>query len=103
MEKLINRSKLERSLELSIQSWGRDCNSNAPVIVRTYEDVLQRIKNAPVTEIMHCKDCVYYGQVDAHGGRDGDGWGYCRVLRTAASIYPGDFCSRAKGRASDAD
>lgn len=55
--------KLEKSLQLSIASWSRDRNSNAPVIVRTYKDVLSRLGHAPVldvVEVIRCADCDNY-------------------------------------------
>lgn len=55
-QRLIDAGSLENSIQLSIESWGRDCNSNAPVIVRTYKDVLSRIKYIPTVdavEVVH--------------------------------------------------
>ena len=49
-KRLIDASRFENSIQLSIESWCRDCNSNAPVIVRTYKDVLSRIRNAPTVD-----------------------------------------------------
>ena len=58
----IEQEKLIKSLELSIKSWSTDCNSNAPVIARTYQDVLSRVENIPtadVVDVVRCKDCIY--------------------------------------------
>jgi hypothetical protein len=86
---LIDANKLEKSIQLSIESWCRDFNINAPVIVRTYKDVLSRIGYAPtvdavelpkgkpgdylewdngtgfkqiycISAVMICEDCVRY-------------------------------------------
>ena len=52
MAEYIEREDLIRRLELSIKSWGRDCNSNAPVMVRAYEDILHKIKNLPTADVV---------------------------------------------------
>lgn len=51
----IDKEKLIKSLELSIKSWSADFNSNAPVIARTYRDVLSRVKNIPVADVAEVK------------------------------------------------
>ena len=69
----INLEKLIKSLELSIKSWGADCNSNAPVIVRTYRDVLSRVENIPtadVVEVVRCKDCKHCEHINDEFARD---------------------------------
>ena len=56
MSRYIDADKLKYSLELSVKSWGRDCNSNAPVIKTTYQDVLNRLGAMPaadVVEVVH--------------------------------------------------
>lgn len=58
MAECIERNELIKRLETSINSWGRDCNSNAPTMVRAYQDVLYRVKNIPaadVVEVVHSK------------------------------------------------
>lgn len=36
---------------MRIQSWGRDCNSNAPTIKRTYEEVLSQVEHLPAADV----------------------------------------------------
>ena len=58
MARYIDADKLKYSLELSIKSWGRDCNSRAPIIKTTYQDVLNRLEamqTADVVEVRHGK------------------------------------------------
>lgn len=60
MARYIDADELVKSFELSIKSWGRDCNSNAPIMMRAYQDALYRVKTAPtadVVEAVRCKDC----------------------------------------------
>lgn len=52
MSRYIDADKLKYSLELSIKSWGRDCNSNAPVIVQTFKDVLYRLETMPSADVV---------------------------------------------------
>ena len=47
MKRYIDADKLAEGLKLSIASWGRDCNSRAPIIRTTYQEVLYRVENAP--------------------------------------------------------
>lgn len=66
MAEYIEREDLIRRFELSIKSWGRDCNSNAPIKARTYEEAVDRIKKLPtadVVEVKHGKwvDKEYFG------------------------------------------
>lgn len=61
-KRLADVDRLINSIQLSIASWSRDCNSNAPVIVRTYKEVLSRLENTPVVdavEVVRCKDCIH--------------------------------------------
>lgn len=61
-KRLTDVDRLINSIQLSIASWSRDCNSNAPVIVRTYKEVLSRLENAPIAdavEVVRCKNCAY--------------------------------------------
>lgn len=58
MSRYIDADKLIESLELSIKSWSCDRNSNAPTIVRTYQDVVYRVEQyitADVQEVRHGK------------------------------------------------
>ena len=69
MAEYIEREDLIRRLELSIKSWSRDCNSNAPVMVRTYEDVLHKVKNLPsadVVKVVRCWKCRHCDPVNKH-------------------------------------
>ena len=52
MARYIDADKLIKSLELSIQSWSGDCNSNAPTMVRVYQDVVYRVKNIPTADVV---------------------------------------------------
>lgn len=94
MARLIDADKLEKSLQLSIASWSRDCNSNAPVIVRTYKDVLERLKNAQTVdavEVVRCKDCKHYKpqSKSAHWNNKAP---YC-CRQTVVKVNPDGFCS----------
>ena len=56
MAEYIEREDLIRRLKIRIQSWGRDCNSNAPTIMRTYKEVLSQVEHlltADVEEVRH--------------------------------------------------
>jgi hypothetical protein len=62
-KRLIDANEVERKLRLCISSWCRDCNSNAPVIARTFEDALQRVIYAPTVdavEVVRCKNCRFW-------------------------------------------
>ena len=59
MTEYIERDDLIRRLELGIKSWGRDCNSNAPVMVRAYEDVLHKVKNLSTADVVEVKHGYY--------------------------------------------
>lgn len=71
-KRLIDAGRFEKSIQLSIESWGRDCSSNTPVIVRTYKDVLTRIRNAPAVdavEVVRCKNCIESDPCDVSRNR----------------------------------
>ena len=56
MSRYIDADKLAEGIKLSIRSWGRDCNSNAPKMVTAYQDVLYRVeaaRTADVVEVRH--------------------------------------------------
>ena len=61
-KRLIDANEVERKLRLCISSWYRDCNSNAPVIARTFEDALQRVIYAPTVDAVE----VVHGRWDHH-------------------------------------
>ena len=52
MARYIDADALLKGLELSIKSWSGDCNSNAPTMVRAYQDVVYRVKNAPTADVV---------------------------------------------------
>lgn len=52
MARYIDADKLIKSFELSIMSWGRDCNSSAPIMMRAYQDALYRVKNVPTADVV---------------------------------------------------
>lgn len=52
MCRYIDADKLKYSLELSIKSWGRDCNSNAPIIKTAYQDVLYRLEAMQTADVV---------------------------------------------------
>ena len=52
MAEYIDRNELIKRLETSISSWGRNCNSNAPTMVRAYQDVLHRVKSIPTADVV---------------------------------------------------
>lgn len=62
MARLIDADEVERKLRLCISSWGRDCNSNAPVIARTFEDALQRVIYAPTVDAVPVADMKEFAQ-----------------------------------------
>ncbi len=51
MPRYIDADALLKGLELSIKSWSGDCNSNAPTMVRAYQDVVYRVKKAPTADV----------------------------------------------------
>ena len=56
VDEYIKRETVIKGLELSIASWGRDCNSNAPIMVNAYREMLSRVKKYPaadVVEVVH--------------------------------------------------
>jgi hypothetical protein len=55
MSRYIDADKLKYSLELSVKSWGRDCNSRAPVIKTTYQDVLNRLEAMPAADVVEVR------------------------------------------------
>lgn len=62
MVEYIDKADLLKRLESRIKDYGRDCNINAPVISRTYQEVLQMVKNLPIADVVpvvRCKDCKW--------------------------------------------
>ncbi|MBR3806692.1 MAG: hypothetical protein IKJ13_07690 [Clostridia bacterium] len=70
MSRYIDADKLKYSLELSVKSWGRDCNSKAPVIKTTYQDVLNRLEAMPAADVAPVRsgEWVYHECVSTHDG-----------------------------------
>ena len=65
MAEYIDKADLVKRLENRIKDYGRDCNSSAPIISRTYQAVLHMVENLPATdvvEVVYCKDCVCFKQ-----------------------------------------
>ncbi len=96
--RLINAEKLEYSFELSIKSWGRDCNSNAPAIANTYKMALKRVKEEPTidaVEVVRCRACKYYdikyGVCDLHSVSSG----------AKVEMALKDFCSYGERRVEE--
>ena len=56
MARYIDADALIESLELSIKSLGRDCNSNAPKMVMAYQEVLYRLKNMLVVDVVSIQE-----------------------------------------------
>lgn len=52
MSRYIDADKLKHSIELSIKSWGRDCNSNAPRMVGAYQTVLYDLERMPPADVV---------------------------------------------------
>lgn len=62
MVEYIDKADLLKRLESRIKDYGRDFNINAPVISRTYQEVLQMVENIPtadVVSVVRCKDCKW--------------------------------------------
>ena len=55
MSRYIDADKLADGIKLSIKSWGRDCNSNAPKMVTAYQDVLYRVEAAPTADVVEVR------------------------------------------------
>ena len=94
MSRYIDADKLSESIKLSIKSWGRDCNSNAPKMVTAYQDVLYRLERAPtadVVEVVRCKDCTRR-QTDTFGRT------VCVRQGQMIAIEDNDFCSNGERR-----
>lgn len=95
MSRYIDADGFAKSIELSIKSWGRDCNSNAPKMVLAYQDVLHRLQNAPtadVVEVVRCKDCKYNHFVQPNGTI------HCHKELHCKFVKPTDFCSEGERR-----
>ena len=63
MAEYIDKTVLVKRLEGRVKDYGRDCNSNAPIISRTYQAVLHMVENLPtadVVEVVRCKDCKHF-------------------------------------------
>lgn len=67
MARYIDAERLIESLELSIKSWGRDCNSNAPKMVMAYQDVLYRLKKMLVVDVVSTQELDQALQDKARG------------------------------------
>jgi hypothetical protein len=92
----IDKADLVKRLESRVKDYGRDCNSNAPIISRTYQAVLHMVENLPtadVVEVVRCKDCEYF-EVDEEDELGECKCGYITVSYNGA-LYPHrtDFCS----------
>ena len=100
MAEYIKREDLIRRFELSIKSWSSDCNSNAPVMVRAYKEVVHRIENIPaadVVEVVRCKDCKFSRQLNEQEQHTFvDGVLMCESYEMndiPCAVYPEDYCS----------
>lgn len=72
MAEYVAREELIKRIENSISSWGRDCNSNAPLMVRAYKDVLQRVKAVPSADVLEVKHEYEKGDVCLYGFANGN-------------------------------
>lgn len=74
MKEYIEREEVVKRIDLSITSWGRDCNSNSTAMVNAYKDVLSRLESIPTADVQevrygewrpddyeynHCSECGY--------------------------------------------
>lgn len=66
MAEYIDKADLVKRLESRVKDYGRDCNSNAPIISRTYQAVLHMVENLPTAdfvEVVRCKNCEHRKEV----------------------------------------
>lgn len=76
MAEYIEKADLVKRLESRVKDYGRDCNSNAPIISRTYQAVLHMVENLPtadVVPVVRCKDCKHWKKYENTTGA-----GYCK-------------------------
>lgn len=96
----VDRGKIINGLELSIASWNRDCNSSAPIMANAYRDMLSRVKNYPVAdvvEVVRCKDCKHFCPYEGEEHK-----GDCEELVGLEScVYEDDFCSYGERRCEE--
>ena len=67
MAEYIDRADLVERLENRVKDYGRDCNSNAPIISRTYQAVLHMVENLPtadVVPVVRCGQCKKVEWID---------------------------------------
>ncbi len=101
MGRYIDAEKFKHSLELSIKSWSRDCNSKASTIKTTYQEVLHRLETMPtadVVEVVRCKECKHCElryPVKAIGEEPIEGY-YC--YPNQRYVKSTDFCNYGERR-----
>ena len=60
MAEYIDKADLVKRLESRVKDYGRDCNINAPIISRTYQEVLHMVENLPTADVIPvCLKAVY--------------------------------------------
>ncbi len=82
MAEYIDRNELIKRLETSISSWGRDCNSNAPTMVRAYQDVLHRVKSIPAADVVEVRHGKWDYDISDVGWTDYS----CSVCRNITTV-----------------
>lgn len=93
MSRYIDADKLKYSLELSIKSWGRDCNSNAPVIKTAYQDVLYRLEAMQTADVVE----VRHGEWDYIATHDCFSCNLCKFDSDVAMKYCGGCGAKMDG------
>lgn len=102
MAEYIDKADLVKRLESRVKDYGRDCNSNAPIISRTYQAVLHMVEHLPtadVVPVVRCKDCKYYYRAD----KDTCLCTHKKNLtfKTALTISREHYCSYGKRRCEE--
>lgn len=60
--RLIDADKVEKSLQLSIDSFGRDHNSTAPIIAHALDYALSKVENSHTIDavpVVRCRECKH--------------------------------------------
>lgn len=104
MAEYIDKADLVKRLENRVKDYGRDCNSNAPIISGTYQAVLHMVENLPtadVVSVVRCKDCKrcehFYPECDINGNHR-EAY-YCKSIK--GDVKPDDYCCWGERRSND--
>ena len=95
MAEYIGKANLVERLENRVKDYGRDCNSNAPIISRTYQAVLHMVENLPtadVVPVVRCGECVAKGKAELEP---------FVCSRNKILVYNNCFCSYGKRRCEE--